>query len=74
MFLRSRKIKKNVEQSGKNPQNYAVGRNESFSFDQNPLEINIFNDEEEAEIKKRVEKRKMKCQEVTKRSQGLKQQ
>ena len=74
MFLRSRKIKKNVEQSGKNPQNYAVGRNESFSFDQNPLEINIFNDEEEAEIKKRVEKRKMKPQEVTKRSQVLKQQ
>ena len=74
MFLRSRKIKKNVEQSGKNPQNYAVGRNESFSFDQNPLEINIFNDEEEAEIKKRVEKRKMKRQEVIKRSQGLKQQ
>ena len=69
MFLRSRKIKKNVEQSGKNPQNYAVGRNESFSFDQNPLEINIFNDEEEAEIK-----RKMKRQEVIKRSQGLKQQ
>ena len=74
MFLRSRKIKKNVEQSGKNPQNYAVGRNESFSFDQDPLEINIFNDEEEAEIKKRVEKRKMKPQEVTKRSQVLKQQ
>lgn len=74
MFLRSRKIKKNVEQSGKNPQNYAVGRNESFSFDQDPLEINIFNDEEEAEIKKRVEKRKIKRQEVTKRSQDLKQQ
>ena len=49
LFLRPTKIKK-IEQSGKNPQNYAVERNESFSFEQKPIEINIFNNDEEAEI------------------------
>ena len=48
-FLRSRKIKK-IKQSGKNPQNYALERNESFIFDQKPVKIDIFNNKEETEI------------------------
>lgn len=43
---------KKIEQLAKNPQNYTVERNESFSFDQKPVEIDIFNNEEEDKIKK----------------------
>ena len=57
-------MKKRIEQSGKNPQNYAVERKKSFSFEQKPVEVDISNNEEEAEIKKRVEKRKKKRQEM----------
>lgn len=43
---------KKIEQLAKNPQNYTVERNESFSFEQKPVEIDIFNNEEEDKIKK----------------------
>ena len=60
------------EQSGKNPKNYTIERNESFAFEQKPIEIDIFNDEEEKEINERVEKRKNKQQEVAEKNNALK--
>ena len=57
------------EQSGKNPKNYTIERNESFAFEQKPIEIDMFNDAEEKEINERVEKRKNKQQEVAEKKQ-----
>ena len=45
-----------LEQSGENPQKFTIGRNESFVFEKKPIEFDMFNDEEEKEIKQRVEK------------------
>ena len=60
------------EQSGKNPKNYTIERNELFAFEQKPIENDIFNDEEEKEINERVEKRKNKQQEVAEKNNALK--
>ena len=49
-------------------------RNESFVFEQKPMKIDMFNDEEEKEIKERIEKRKKKRQEVAEKNKALKQQ
>ena len=57
------------EQSGKNPKNYTIERNESFAFEQKPIEIDMFNDAEEKEINERVEKRKNKQQVVAEKKQ-----
>ena len=62
------------EQSGKNPKNYTIERNELFAFEQKPIENDIFNDEEEKEINERVEKRKNKQQEVAEKNNALKWQ
>ena len=45
-------------------------KHETYSFELKPIKIDIFNDEEEKEIKERVEKRKRKKarQEVKKTS------
>ena len=45
-----------LEQSGENPQKFTIGRNESFVFEKKPIEFDMFNDEEEKEIKERVGK------------------
>ena len=66
--------KKKLEQSAKNPQNYAIESNESFVFEQNPIEIDIFNAEEKKEIKERVEGRKKKRQEVAEKNKVPKRQ
>ena len=47
-------------------------KNETCSFEQKPIEIDIFNDEEEKEVKERVGKRKTKRQEVAKKNKLLK--
>ena len=59
-FLKLTRTKKKLEQSGKNRQNYTIERNESFAFVQKLIEIDMFDDEEEKEIKDRVGKRKKK--------------
>ena len=74
LVFKTNKDKKRLEQSGKNPQNYTIERNESFVFKQKPIEIDTFNDEEEEKIKERVEKRKKKRQEVAEKNKALKQQ
>ena len=54
LVFKTYKDKKKLEQSGKNLQNYTFERNESFVFEQKPIKIDMFNDEEEKEIKERV--------------------
>ena len=49
---------------GKNPENYENIRNETNIYEQKPINIDDFNEVEEKEIKKRVEKRKQKRREV----------
>ena len=48
--------KKKLEQLGKNPQNYTAERNESFVFEQKPIEFDIRNDEEEKRLRKELRK------------------
>ena len=72
LFLKSIRTKKKLEQSGKNPQNYTFERNELVFFEQKPIEINMFNDEEEKETEERVEKIKKKRQEVAEKNKVLK--
>ena len=57
LVFKTYKDKKKSEQSGKNPENYTFERNEAFVFEQNPVEIDMVKDEEEKEIKERVEKK-----------------
>ena len=59
MFSKPTKTRK-IEQTGKNPQNYITEKNETCLFEQKPMEIDVFNDEEEKEIKERVEKLRKK--------------
>ena len=66
--------KKRLKKTGKNPQNYQVERRESFEHEQKSIEIDIFNDKEEKEIRKRVELSKKKRQEVAEKNKALKRQ
>ena len=43
-------------------------------FRQKPVEIDMFNDEEEREVKETVEKRKKKPQEIAEKDKTLKRQ
>lgn len=49
-------------------------RHDSFVFEQKPVKIDIFNDEEEREVKESVEKRKKKRHEVAEQNKALKRQ
>ena len=55
-----------------NPQNYVQEKNETCTFEQKPIEIDVFNEEEEKEVKEKVEKRKLKRREVAKKNKLLK--
>ena len=57
---------------GKNPDNYESIRNETNIYEQKPINIDDFNEAKEAEIKKRVEKRKQKRREVAEKNKLLK--
>lgn len=57
---------------GKNPQNYQNEHTVTNTFEQKPIKIDDFNDEEEKEVKERVEKRKMKTRQVAKKNKLLK--
>ena len=50
LVLKTYKDKKKIEQTGKNPQNYQVEWHDSFVFEQRPVEIDMFNDEEEKQV------------------------
>ena len=57
---------------GKNPANYESIRNETNIYEQKPINIDDFNEAKEAEIKKRVEKRKQKRREVAEKNKLFK--
>ena len=57
---------------GKNPDNYESIRNETNIYEQKPINIDDFNEAKEAEIKKRVEKRKQKRREVAEKNKLFK--
>ena len=71
MFKRY-KDKKNIESFGKNPQNYKNVRDETNVYEQKSIKINDFNEDEEKEVKERVEKRKIKRREVAEKNKPLK--
>ena len=55
---------------GKNPANYETIRKENI-YEQKPVNIDDFNDTEEAEVKQRVEKRKEKRRAVAEKNKLL---
>ena len=60
MIFKTYKDKKKMESLRKNPKNYEDIRNERCVCEQKPVKIDDFNEGEEKEVKKRVEKRKIK--------------
>ena len=57
---------------GKNPVNYKSIRKETNIYKQKPINIDDFNESEEAEVKQWVEKRKQKRQAVAEKNKLLK--
>ena len=47
LILKTYKDKKKLEKTGKNPQDYTLKRNDSFAFEQKPVEIDTFNNQKE---------------------------
>ena len=66
------KDKKRLSTWVKTPQNYQNEHTATNTFEQKPIKIDDFNDEEEKEVKERVEKRKMKTRQVAKKNKLLK--
>ena len=66
---------KKIKQTEKIPQNYQAKQHDSFVFEQKPVEIDVFNDDKEKEVKERVKKkRKKKGEEVAEKNKPLKRQ
>ena len=62
-MFKTYKNKMQMERSiGERPANYKTTRKETNIYEQKPVNIDDFNDSEEAEVKERVEKRKKKAQ------------
>ena len=59
---------------GKNPNNYESWRKETSSYEQKPINIDDFNDTEEAEVKERANKRKQEQREIAENNKRLKKQ
>ena len=57
---------------GKNPQNHENVRNKTEVYEQKPIEIDDFNEAEENKIKKRIENRKIKREEVAEKTNFFK--
>ena len=51
----------------KNPENYELKSDETYTFEQKPINVDDFNEVEEKEVKERVEKRKQKRREVNRK-------
>ena len=63
IMFKTYKNKMQMERSiGESPANYETTRKETNIYEQKPVNIDDFNDSEEAEVKERVEKRKKKAQ------------
>ena len=56
---------------GKNSENYEAIRNETTIYEQKPVSIDDFNEEEEEDVKGRVKKRKQKRREVAEKNKLL---
>ena len=62
-MFKTYKNKMQMERSiGERPANYETTRKETNIYEQKPVNIDDFNDSEEAEVKERVEKRKKQAQ------------
>ena len=67
-MFKTYKNKMQMERSiGERPANYETTRKETNIYEQKPVNIDDFNDSEEAEVKERVEKRKKKAQSTWKK-------
>ena len=61
-MFKTYKDKKQLEKSmGKNPANYETIRKETNIYEQKPVNIDGFNEYEEAEVKERVQKQEKKA-------------
>ena len=61
-----------IHSLGKNPNSYESVWKETNIYEQKPIEIDDFNDLEEAEVKKWVNKRKMKQRKIAENNKLLK--
>ena len=57
---------------GKNPVNYKSIRKETNIYEQKPINIDDFNESEEAEVKQQVDKRKQKRRDLAEKNKLLK--
>ena len=57
---------------GKNPVHYKSIRKETNIYEQKPINIDDFNESEEAEVKQQVDKRKQKRRDVAEKNKLLK--
>ena len=72
IIFRTYKDKKQLESSlGKNPENYESICNETYTYEQKPINVDDFNEVEEKEVKERFEKRKQRRQEVPEKNQTV---
>ena len=63
IIFRTYKDKKQLESSlRKNPENYESICNETYTYEQKPINVDDFNEVEEKEVKERFEKRKQRRQ------------
>ena len=73
IIFKTYKDKKKMEASlGKNPHNYEEIRDETCVYEQKPIKIDDFNEDEEKNVKERVEKQKQKRREVAENNKLLK--
>ena len=72
MMFKTYKDKMQMRSLGKNPINYENIQKETNTYEQKPVNIDDFNDSEEADAKERVEKRKRKRREVAQKNKLLK--
>ena len=61
-----------MEHLGKEPSNFTKERNETFKFEQKPLEIDGFNKAKEEKFNKKIEKRKKSRREIAEKNKLLK--
>ena len=72
IIFRTYKDKKQLESSlGKNPENYESICNETYTYEQKPINVDDFNEVEEKGVKERFEKRKQRRQEVPEKNQTV---
>ena len=71
LIFKTYKDKKKFEQLDKDPKVFLKDRNEQFKFEQKPIEIDDFNNLEEQEVRKKIEKTKT-IREVAEKYKSLK--